>query len=93
MTGSSGHPIDTVVATSPAPRLSLKPMKSTSGYVDGAWWSGSLDPPTAESRAAVETLRRAGSSDSQETIHDLLCHGPDSDRPEPDRQTALAGIG
>lgn len=35
-------------ATSPAPagaagRFSLKPMGATSGYVDGAWWPGSLD--------------------------------------------------
>ena len=43
MTGSTGHPRDSLVATTADARLSLKPLEKTSGYVDGAWWPGSLD--------------------------------------------------
>ena len=172
MTGQVEHRTESFVAASsfveasPSARVSLKPVESTSGYVDGGWWPGSLDlvaeipallaqlsdrwgavdrvsydidawspaarqvtaggrrvrldgfhgrpaeavqvmgggrpaltllviPPTAESREAQESLRRAGSSGNQETVDDLLHRGPGPDRSEPDRPTGgiLAGVG
>jgi hypothetical protein len=55
MTQQSGEFIHTSLTTKPSPRLSLKAGKKTSGYVDGAWWPGSLDLD-AEIPALVEQL-------------------------------------
>lgn len=43
MTQHSGEFIHSSLTTKPPPRLSLKAGKTASGYVDGAWWPGSLD--------------------------------------------------
>lgn len=57
MTLQSGDFTQSSLTTKSSPRLSLKAGKTKSGYVDGAWWPGSLDLD-AEIPVLVEQLSK-----------------------------------
>jgi len=63
MTGSSAHPTSITAATAPDGRLSLKSPTPISGYVDGAWWPGSLDLAAEVPVLAAQLADRWGAVD------------------------------
>ncbi len=79
MTGQSVPPIDSSfieTAIAAAPRLSLKP--TTSGYVDGAWWPGSLDLATEIPALIGQLSDRWGTVDR--VSYDLAAWAPTARR-------------
>jgi hypothetical protein len=56
-------PVESSALTPPTDRLSLKPVRSTSGYVDGAWW------PASDDLAAELPALSAQLSDRWGTVH------------------------
>ncbi len=80
MTLQSGDFTQSSLTTKSSPRLSLKAGKTKSGYVDGAWWPGSLDLD-AEIPVLVEQLsKRWGAVNRCPTTWPLGCRLPGPSR-------------